>query len=104
MGRFEIEGKQAVLAEFCRRWEIKEMAVFGSAIREDFGPDSDVDLLVTFEPSASWSLIDHARMEQELAALLGRPVDLITRSAAERSSNWIRRRAILESARTVYAA
>ena len=92
------------LVDFCRRWKIVEMALFGSALREDFRPDSDLDLLVRFAPEARWSLFDHGRMEQELEELLGREVDLLSRAAVEASPNWIRRREILESARTLYAA
>src|SRR3990170_2944244 len=85
------------LAACCRRWKILRLEVFGSALREDFGPDSDIDLLVTFSPDAEWSLFDHVRMTEELAAILGRDVDLISRRAVERSHNWIRRQAILDS-------
>jgi predicted nucleotidyltransferase len=92
------------LAAFCRRWKVRELALFGSILRDDFGPDSDVDLLVSFEPSADWSLFDHVKMEQELEALFGREVDLVSRRALERSENWIRRKEILDSAETVYAA
>lgn len=77
--------------------------MFGSALREDFGAESDVDLLVRFEPEAEWSLLDHARMERELEVLLGRSVDLVTRSAIEESPNWVIRKEILRSARTAYA-
>lgn len=89
---------------FCQRWEITELSVFGSIRTGHFGPDSDVDLLVTFAPDAAWSLLDHLRMEEELAAIFGRPVDLVSRRAIERSENWIRREAILSSAEVVYAA
>ena len=92
------------LTAFCRRWKVRELAVFGSALREDFGPESDVDLLVTFEPSANWGLLEQTAMESELAGLLGRKVDLVSRRAIERSANWIRRKAILDSAETVHAA
>ena len=95
---------QADVTEFCRRWKIAELALFGSAVREDFGPDSDVDLLVSFAPHAAWSLLDHVRMQEELGELLGRSVDLVSRRAIERSRNPLRRRAILDSAKTVYAA
>jgi len=91
------------LTAFCRRWKVRELAVFGSALREDFGPESDVDLLVTFEPSANWGLLEQTAMESELAGLLGRKVDLVSRRAIERSANWIRRKAILDSAETVHA-
>jgi predicted nucleotidyltransferase len=92
------------LQALCRRWKVLELALFGSALREDFRPESDVDLLVTFEPSAEWSLLDHVRMQQELSDLLGRDVDLVSRRAVEGSSNTVRSRAILDSAETIYAA
>jgi uncharacterized protein len=94
---------QEELAAFCRRWKVRELALFGSILRDDFGPDSDVDLLVSFDPAADWSLLDHVRMEKELEALLGREVDLVSRRAVEKSENWIRRKEILDTAETVYA-
>jgi predicted nucleotidyltransferase len=87
---------------FCQRWAIAELSLFGSALREDFGPNSDLDMLVTFLPEARWSLLDHVQMEMELAELLGREVDLITRRAVERSRNPLRRREILETAQVLY--
>jgi hypothetical protein len=95
---------QGAIAEFCRRWKITELAVFGSALRDDFRPASDVDVLVTFAPDAAWSLLDDVQMQDELHEILGRPVDLVSRRAIEHSHNWIRRKAILESAETLYAA
>ncbi len=92
------------IADFCERWAITELALFGSVLREDFGPDSDVDLLVTFRPGAGWSLLDHTTMEEELAEILGRKADLVTRRSVERSRNWLRRQAILESAQPYHAA
>lgn len=92
------------LSRFCGRWKIRELALFGSVLRDDFGPESDVDVLVTFEPSADWSLLDHVRIQKDLEALLDREVDLVSRRAIERSPNWIRRKAILDSAQTVYVA
>jgi len=92
------------IADFCRRWKITELALFGSALRDDFGPNSDVDMLVTFAPSAEWSLLDHIQMEQELASLLGREVDLVNRRAIDRSENWIRRKEIQRTAQVVYAS
>jgi hypothetical protein len=86
------------LEEFCRRWKIAELRVFGSALREDFRPDSDLDLLVRFTPDADWSLLDHVAMEEELSGIVGRKVDLVSQRAIERSSNWIRRKTILENA------
>lgn len=92
------------IEEFCRRWKIVELSVFGSVLRQDFRPDSDIDFLVRFASDARWSLFDHARMEGELEELLGREVDLVSRSAVERSLNWIRRQEILSTAKTLYAA
>lgn len=89
---------------FCARWRIREFALFGSVLRDDFGPDSDVDVLVRFAPDASWGLLDICRMEEELRALLGRAVDLVTRDAVEQSENYIRRRAILDSLEVIHAA
>jgi len=92
------------LDEFCRRWKIVELRVFGSALRDDFRPDSDVDLLVSFAPDADWSLLDHVAMEEELSSILARKVDLVSRRAIERSSNWIRRKAILETAEPYFVS
>ena len=91
------------LADFCERWQITELALFGSVLREDFGPDSDVDVLVSFEPRVPHTLLDIVRMQEELSGMLGRKVDLIERTAVEQSRNYIRRKAILQSAETIYA-
>ena len=92
------------LSAFCQRWRIQEIAAFGSVVRTDFQAGSDVDLLVSFLPDARWSLLDEVRMEEELTELFGRPVDLVSRRAVEASENWIRRRAILSSAVSLYSA
>ncbi len=91
----------AALAAFCERWLITELALFGSVLRPDFRPDSDVDFLVTFAPDAPWSLVDHVTMTDELETLLDRPVDVLTRRGVERSKNWIRRKHVLESAQVI---
>ena len=69
------------LAEFCRRWRVRELSLFGSAVRSDFQPDSDVDVLVRFDPEAPWSLWDLVTMRDELAAIFGRDVDLLEEDA-----------------------
>ncbi len=92
------------VGDFCRRWGVSELALFGSVLREDFWPDSDVDVLVTFSPEATPSLFDHVEMEDELAKLFGRPVDLVSRGAVETSRNPFRKRSILESAQVIYEA
>jgi len=93
-----------VLAEFCQRWKIRELALFGSVLRDDFRPESDIDMLVTFTEDADWGLFDHVRIEQELQALLKREVDLVSRRAIERSPNWIRRKNILNTAQAIYVS
>lgn len=92
------------IAAFCKRWQIKELALFGSVLRDDFRPDSDIDLLVTFVPGASRSLFNHVDMQDELTSMLGRKVDLVSRHGVERSENVRRRREILETAEVIYAA
>ncbi len=88
---------------FCQRWKVSELALFGSVLRDDFTPESDVDALVTFKQGAAVRLADLLRMEQELGAILGRKVDLGTRKSVEDDPNYLRRRAILDSAQVVYA-
>jgi uncharacterized protein len=95
---------QERLADFCRRHRIRKLALFGSVLREDFRRDSDVDVLVEFEPGARVGLFRLAGMESELKEIFGREVDLVERPAIEKSRNYIRRREILNSAETVYAA
>ena len=90
------------LESLCRRWQVVELAVFGSVLRDDFGPHSDVDLLVTLAPDAPWTLLDLVAIRDDFARVLGRPVDLIERSTIETSPNWIRRREILGTAQPVH--
>ena len=92
------------IAAFCRKWRITEFSIFGSVLREDFGPDSDIDVLVTFDDRAKHTLFDLARMEEELSGILGRKVDVISRRGIEASQNDKRKNAILSSARAVYVA
>jgi uncharacterized protein len=102
--RTKIAFDDTALATFCDRWRVRRLELFGSVVRDDFRPDSDIDVLVTFKPDADWGLLDHAVMEEELSALFGRPVDLISRRAIERSANAIRRASILESAVLLFTA
>ena len=97
-----IEIPKEQISDFCRKWKIAELSLVGSVLRDDFRPDSDIDVLVTFSRDAEWSLLDHMAMEEELSAIFGRKVDLISRKAIERSENYIRRNAILETAQPYY--
>lgn len=89
------------IEDFCRRWKIKEMAIFGSALREDFGPESDLDLLVTFSEEARWTLFDWAEMIEELKKMTGRDIDLVDRESIR---NPFRRRSILARMEAIYGA
>ena len=89
------------LADLCGRWKVAELSFFGSVLREDFRPDSDVDVLVSFQPSGDWTLLDLMSMRREMADLLGRDVDLVEEAALR---NPYRRAAILKSKHVVYIA
>lgn len=91
------------IVAFCRRWRIARLEVFGSALRDDFRSDSDVDLVATYAPQARWSLLDRVRMKLELEALLGRQVDLLNRRALEKGRRPLRAAAILAEAKPLYA-
>jgi predicted nucleotidyltransferase len=89
------------LDAFCRKWRIRELSLFGSALRHDFRTDSDVDLLVVFEADAPWDLWDITTMEDELEQLFGRKVDVVEKRALR---NPFRRHEILTTRQVVYAA
>lgn len=92
------------LVEFCQRWKVSEFSLFGSVLRDDFRPDSDVDVLIAFAPDAKRGLMTLAKMKIELEDLLGREVDLVSKHAIETSHNWIRRNEILGTAQVIYVA
>lgn len=104
LARLQVDVPLDAIRAFCERWEITEFAVFGSVLRDDFDPDSDIDVLVTFAEDARWSLFDFIQAQDELEQLFGRPVDLVDKRAVIKSGNFIRRNAILNSARVLYAA
>jgi len=86
------------LRDFCRRWRITEFALFGSVTRpEEFRADSDVDVLVSFDRGASWTLYDLMDVRDQLAAMFGRDVDLLERAGVETMKNYLRRDEILRS-------
>jgi predicted nucleotidyltransferase len=92
---------EAQLADFCRRWQITELALFGSVVRDDFRPESDVDVMVTFAPGAHRSLWDVVELKDELTKLFGREVDVMT---SKDIRNPFRRRSIERDLTVVYAA
>src|SRR2546423_10778727 len=91
------------IQDFCRRWRLKELCVFGSVLREDFRLDSDVDFLVQYEDGAEWQEEDLLRMEEQLGAIVGRKADVLERQAVEKSANYIRRKHILGTALRIHA-
>jgi predicted nucleotidyltransferase len=88
---------------FCQRWQIAELSIFGSVLRDDFRADSDVDFLYALKPNTYWKLSDLIHAEEELTQLLGRKVDLVGKASIEQSHNWLRKRNILSSAKVIYA-
>lgn len=91
------------IADFCQRWNITEFALFGSVLRADFRPDSDVDVLITVREGYRLTFSKLAAMEDELERLFGCSVDLLTRRSIEDSPNYLRRKSILASAQVIYA-
>jgi len=104
VGRLSVEVPRDKIAEFCQKWKIREFSLFGSVLRDDFRPDSDIDVIVDFEVGVSYGLLDMASMAADLEKVFGREVDLLTRRAVEQSRNYIRRRGILSSMEPVYVA
>lgn len=92
---------QPRIAAFCRKWKIREFSLFGSVLRDDFRPESDIDVLVSLEPDAPWSLWEWIDLKDELTDLLGREVDLVEKDGLR---NPFRRHAILTSKKVIYAA
>ncbi len=88
------------ITEFCHRWQITELALFGSVLRNDFRPDSDVDVLVSFAPDAEWNLFDLVKMQEELETLFQRQVDLVEKAGLR---NPFRRHEILQTCQVIYA-
>ncbi len=103
MTRAQIELPREKIAEFCKKWKIREFALFGSVLRIKFHADSDIDVLVTFDVDAKHTLFDLVHMQDELKEIFGREVDIISRRGIESSRNYIRRDAILNSAEEIYA-
>jgi len=92
------------LVELCKRWKIVEQTLFGSVLRDDFGPESDVDVMIVFDRDHTPSLFDMMTIRAEMSALIGRPTDLITRSGIENSQNPFLKQEILSGAEVFYAA
>ncbi len=96
----KIESPRGKIAAFCRKWKVKELSVFGSAVGGDFRPDSDVDVLVVFQENTAWSLFDIISAEEELKQIFEREVDLVEKKAIQ---NPFRRHHILNHREVIYA-
>ena len=101
MSKIRIRVPRKKIAEFCKRWKVVEFSLFGPILREDFNPDSDVDVLVTIAPDAQVSLFDMVQMQLELKTIFARDVDLVEKASL---NNPYRRREILQTAKRVYAS
>lgn len=104
IGKLRIDIQPDVIGDFCRRWRIVELSLFGSVLRADFGPDSDIDVLVSFDPAAEWRYFHLLDMKDELESFLGHSVDIVEKRLIEGSGNYIRRDHILTNRETVYVA
>jgi predicted nucleotidyltransferase len=98
LGDTEVDG--SLLAEVCRRYGVKELSLFGSAVRGEMGPESDLDIMVEFEPGVRTGLIKFESLAEELESLAGRRIDLVTKRGLK---PWVRPQA-LKDARVIYAA
>jgi hypothetical protein len=99
----KLEYNRQKLGQFCRERGIARLELFGSALREDFHSQSDVDLLATLRADARPTLLDWADMQEKLAEVFGHPVDLVSRRAIEQSRNRYRKQSILSTAIPIYA-
>jgi predicted nucleotidyltransferase len=88
------------LVEFCRKWQVRELSLFGSALRDDFGPESDVDFLVSFDPAAPWGLTDIVTMRVELSTITGPEVNLVEKEGLR---NPYRKKEILSTHEVILA-
>ena len=103
MVRHGIDLDSPAIREFCSKWRINELCVFGSILTDNFRENSDVDFLADFGKDPDWDLCDHMDMEDELSVIVGREVDLITRYSVESSANRFRKEEILSTAEPVCA-
>jgi uncharacterized protein len=99
--RDRLQASPSQIQAFCQRWQIVELALFGSILRDDFRADSDIDVLITFAPNPTWTLFDVMNMQRELEHMLGRQVDLLER---EELRNPYRKAEILKTYQVIYAS
>ncbi|WP_227873472.1 HepT-like ribonuclease domain-containing protein [Aphanothece sacrum] len=93
---------QEQIIDFCQHWQIRELSLFGSILRSDFGDDSDVDILVSFATQTNYNIFDILKMQEELEEIFQRKIDLIDKETIEKSPNWLRRQEILGTAKNIF--
>jgi len=91
------------IKQFCRKWNIRELSLFGSSLTDKFNNDSDIDILISFNENSHYGLFELAEMKSDLEKIYGRDVDLVTRKSVEKSGNYIRRESILSNLKSIYA-
>ncbi|MBE0535635.1 MAG: nucleotidyltransferase family protein [Phycisphaerae bacterium] len=101
MNRMRVALPHRQIKDFCLKWKVSEMALFGSVLSDNFRPDSDIDVLVSFQNDAEWGLFEFVDMSDELEAIFGRKVDLVEKEAMR---NPFRKQAILAAHEVIYAA
>jgi predicted nucleotidyltransferase len=101
MARLQVNILKDKIEDFCKKWKIAEFSLFGSVLRDDFAPDSDIDVLVSFAPGGGITFENRVEMLDELAAIFGREVDLVEKEGIR---NPFRRHEILTTREIVYAA
>jgi predicted nucleotidyltransferase len=90
------------LHKFCLRWNVSELAVFGSALHKNYPLESDLDLLISFEEDAHWGLFDLVTMESELGVIFNKEIDLVEKKAVTNSKNYLRRKGILDNIQIIF--
>lgn len=91
------------IKQFCRKWNIRELSLFGSSLTDKFNKNSDIDILISFNENSHYGLFELAEMKSDLEKIYGRDVDLVTRKSVEKSGNYIRRESILSNLKSIYA-
>jgi uncharacterized protein len=103
MVKHGIELDSEAIRAFCKKWKVTELTAFGSILRDDFGPDSDLDFLIEWADDVKWDLVDYMNMVEELQRMFGRKVDLLSRYALVHDSNPMFRRSVLSHTERIYA-
>ena len=91
------------IKQFCNKWNVKELSLFGSFLTDKFNKESDIDILISFSENSHYGLFELVEMKSELEKIYGKEVDLVTRNSVEKSRNYIRSKSILSNLKSIYA-